>query len=127
MARYFISLAALGGFLAVAIGAFGAHALRARLDEYSMGVFQTAVQYHFYHSLSLLAVGLLCLWQPQSRLLMSSGLAFLFGILVFSGSLYLLSLTGARWLGAITPLGGVSFLLGWALLVAAAWRLPAGQ
>lgn len=124
MARYFISLAALSGFFAVGLGAFGAHALKARLDDYALSVFQTAVHYHFYHSLSLLGVGLFCLYQPQSRLLLGSGVAFLLGIVVFSGSLYLLSVTGLRWLGAITPIGGLAFMVGWALLLAAAWRLP---
>ena len=126
MARYFICLAALGGLLGVALGAFGAHALKARLDDYALTIFQTAVQYQFYHSLALLGVGLLCLWQPQSRLLLASGIAFLVGILVFSGSLYLLSFTGLRWLGAITPIGGLSFMLGWLLLLLAAWRLTDG-
>lgn len=124
MAQLFISLAALSGFLAVGFGAFGAHALRTRLDESALAVYQTAVQYHFYHSLALLGVGLFCLWQPQSRLLVSSGWAFALGILVFSGSLYLLSLTGIRWLGAITPIGGLAFMVGWFLLFLAAWRLP---
>lgn len=123
MSRYFITLAALNGLLVVALGAFGAHALKARLDEYSLSVYQTAVQYHFYHSLALLGVGLLCLWHPQSVLLRSSGIAFLVGILVFSGSLYLLSFSGLRWLGAITPLGGLAFMLGWACLALASWRL----
>jgi len=124
VAQLFISLAALSGFLAVGFGAFGAHALRTRLDESALAVYQTAVQYHFYHSLALLGVGLFCLWQPQSRLLVSSGWAFALGILVFSGSLYLLSLTGIRWLGAITPIGGLAFMVGWFLLFLAAWRLP---
>ncbi len=123
MSRYFITLAAVNGFLVVALGAFGSHALKARLDEYSLSVFQTAVQYHFYHSLALLGVGLLCLWHPQSALLRGSGIAFAVGILIFSGSLYVLSFSGLRWLGAITPLGGLSFMLGWVCLALAGWRL----
>ena len=123
MSRYFISLAALSGFFAVSLGAFGAHALKTHLDDYALGIFSTAVQYHFYHSLALLAVGLFALVHPQSLLLRSSGIAFLIGMVVFSGSLYLLSVTGVRWLGAITPLGGVCLLLGWATLALAAWRL----
>jgi uncharacterized membrane protein YgdD (TMEM256/DUF423 family) len=123
MSRYFITLAALNGLLVVALGAFGAHALKARLDEYSLSVYQTAVQYHFYHSLALLAVGLLYLWHPQSALLRTSGIAFLVGILVFCGSLYVLSFSGLRWLGAITPLGGLAFMLGWTCLALASWRL----
>jgi uncharacterized membrane protein YgdD (TMEM256/DUF423 family) len=108
---------------AVAFGAFGAHALKARLDDYALGVFDTAVQYHMYHSLALLAVGLLALWQPDSTLLKSSGSLFTLGVLLFSGSLYILALTGTRWLGAITPLGGLAFLAGWACFAVAAWRL----
>ncbi|MCZ6828863.1 MAG: DUF423 domain-containing protein [Gammaproteobacteria bacterium] len=123
MSRYFISLAALNGLLVVALGAFGAHALKNRLDEHSLELYQTAVQYHFYHSLALLGVGVLCLWHPQSALLRSSGIAFAVGILVFSGSLYVLSFSGLRWLGAITPLGGLAFMLGWACLALASWRL----
>ena len=125
MAKWYISLAAVSGLLAVALGAFGAHALKTRLDETALSVYQTAVQYHFYHSLALLAVGLFCLWLPQSRLLLASGMAFLIGLLLFSGSLYILSFTGIRWLGAITPLGGLSFMAGWALLALAGWRIGA--
>ena len=123
MSRIFISLAALSGLLAVGLGAFGAHALKTRLDDYALGIFQTAVQYHFYHSLALLGVGLMALWYPQSGLLRASGIAFAVGILIFSGSLYLLSVTGVRWLGAVTPLGGLTFMIGWACLAAASWRL----
>jgi uncharacterized membrane protein YgdD (TMEM256/DUF423 family) len=123
MAKLFITLGSLSGMLAVMLGAFGAHALRARLDDYAMGVFETAVQYHFYHSLALLAVGIVALSQPQTVLLKSSGWLFLIGILVFSGSLYLLGITGIRWLGAVTPLGGLAFIGGWACLAASAWKL----
>ena len=123
MSRYFISLAALNGLLVVGLGAFGAHALKSRLDDYSMAFFQTAVQYHFYHSFALLAVGVIALSQPQTVMLKSSGWLFLIGIFVFSGSLYLLSITGVRWLGAITPLGGLAFIGGWACLAATGWKL----
>ena len=123
MAKLFITLASLSGMLAVMLGAFGAHGLRGKLDDYAMGVFETAVQYHFYHSLTLLAVGIIALQQPQTMLLKSSGWLFLLGIVVFSGSLYLLSVTGVRWLGAITPLGGLAFIAGWACLAAASWKL----
>ena len=122
MARYFISLAAFSGFLAVALGAFGAHALKNRLDEYALSVYETAVQYQFYHSLALLAVGLLALQLPASRALHTSGIAFIVGILIFSGSLYLLSFTGIRWLGAITPIGGVAFMVGWLALIIVGWN-----
>lgn len=123
MGQFFLVSAALSGILAVGLGAFGAHALRARLDAYAMGVFETAVQYHFYHTLALLAVGLLALNFPGTTLLRSSGWLFLLGLLVFCGSLYLLSFTGIRWLGAITPLGGLAFIAGWACLAVASWKL----
>jgi uncharacterized membrane protein YgdD (TMEM256/DUF423 family) len=125
MAKLFITLASISGMLAVAFGAFGAHALKSRLDDYSLGVFETAVQYHFYHSLALLAVGVIALSQPQTAMLRSSGWLFLIGIVVFSGSLYLLSISGVRWLGAITPLGGLAFIAGWACLAATGWKLLA--
>ena len=125
MAKLFITLASLSGMLAVMLGAFGAHALKGRLDDYALGVFQTAVQYHFYHSLALLAVGVIALSQPQTALLRSSGYLFLVGIVVFSGSLYLLSMSGLRWLGAITPLGGLAFIAGWSCLAAASWKMLA--
>ena len=123
MAKVFITLASLSGMLAVALGAFGAHALKNRLDDYAMGVFQTAVQYQFYHSLALLAVGVIALSHPQAALLRSSGWLFALGIVVFSGSLYVLSFSGLRWLGAVTPIGGLAFIAGWACLAAASWTL----
>ncbi len=123
MAKLFITLASISGMLAVTLGAFGAHALKGRLDDYSRGVFETAVQYHFYHSLALLAVGLLAVSQPQTAMLKTSGWMFFIGILVFSGSLYILSVSGIRWLGAITPLGGLAFIVGWACLAATGWKL----
>lgn len=123
MAKIFITLASLSGMLAVIFGAFGAHALKGRLDEYALGVFETAAQYHFVHSLALLAVGVIALSQPQTTMLKSSGWLFTIGIIVFSGSLYLLSLTGLRWLGAVTPLGGLAFIGGWACLAATGWKL----
>lgn len=118
-----LTLAAAGGLLSVAFGAFGAHALRERLDAYALGIFETAVQYQFYHSLALLGVGVLLMQTPDSALLRSSAVLFLIGILIFSGSLYALSFTGLRWLGAVTPIGGLAFIAGWACLGAAAWSL----
>ena len=125
MAKLFILLGSCSGMLAVAFGAFGAHALKGRLDDNALGVFETAVQYHFYHTFALLAVGIIALSQPQSVMLKSSGWLFLIGLLIFSGSLYLISLTGMRWLGAVTPLGGLAFIGGWACLAAEAWKLLA--
>jgi uncharacterized membrane protein YgdD (TMEM256/DUF423 family) len=123
MAKLFITLASLSGMLAVMMGAFGAHALKSRLDDHALRIFETAVQYHFHHSFALLAVGVIALSQPQTILLKTSGWLFVIGILVFSGSLYLLSLTGVRWLGAITPIGGLAFIGGWACLAALGWKL----
>jgi len=122
MAKLFISLGALSGMLAVVFGAFGAHALKGRLDDYALGVFETAVQYHFYHSFALLAVGIIAMSQPNTVLLRSSGWLFVVGLVVFSGSLYVLSLSGVRWLGAVTPIGGLAFIAGWACLATAAWK-----
>jgi uncharacterized membrane protein YgdD (TMEM256/DUF423 family) len=116
---------ALNGFLSVAAGAFGAHALKAGLGPDLLAVFETAARYHMYHALALVAVGLLSALRPPGLspgLLNGAGWAFLVGTLLFSGSLYALALTGVRGLGAITPLGGLGFLAGWALLALAALR-----
>jgi len=117
-ARLALTLAALLMFIAVALGAFGAHALKARLSADMLGVWQTAVQYHAWHALALLAVGLMLRNWPELAPLQWAGWLFVVGIVLFSGSLYALALTGTRFLGAITPLGGVAFLVGW---LALAW------
>jgi len=101
--------------LAVGFGAFGTHSLRGQLDEYQLGVYQTAVQYHFYHALGLTLVALALQQQPLNRLLQWSGSLMFIGTLLFSGSLYLLALTGSRWLGMITPFGGLLFITSWLL------------
>ncbi|MBN8226777.1 DUF423 domain-containing protein [Corallococcus macrosporus] len=121
MMRWWIVVGAVNAFLAVAAGAFGAHALKARLPQDLQVIFETGARYHMYHALALVAVGLLGTVRP-SALLESSGWAMLVGIVLFSGSLYALALSGVRVLGAITPLGGLGFLAGWALLAVAAWR-----
>jgi uncharacterized membrane protein YgdD (TMEM256/DUF423 family) len=100
-------------FLAVALGAFGAHALRQRLTPEMLSVFEVGVRYHVYHALALFAVAWVS--ERSGSLAQASGWAFVLGIVLFSGSLYLLAITGTRWLGAITPLGGVAFLVGWVL------------
>lgn len=128
MAKLFIQLAALNGALAVMIGAFGAHALKARLTPELISVYETGVQYHFWHSLALLAVGLLAFQLPDSRALMASGIAFIVGIILFSGSLYLLASTDIRQLGfmpvgLITPFGGMSFIIGWLLLLISSFKI----
>ncbi len=122
MSKIFLMLGAVNAFLAVALGAFGAHGLKSRLSPDLLEVYQTGVSYHMYHALGLLAVGLLAHWLSETVLLNWAGWMMVAGILLFSGSLYVLSITGIRWLGAITPLGGIAFLAGWALLAAAAWK-----
>ena len=123
MAKLYLLIAALNGFVAVALGAFGAHGLKQRLSADMLAIYQTGVQYHFYHTFALLAVALLLMINTvQPSLLRWAGALFFVGILIFSGSLYVLSITGLRWLGAITPLGGVAFLAGWIMLAMAAWR-----
>jgi uncharacterized membrane protein YgdD (TMEM256/DUF423 family) len=120
--RLMLSLAGTNAALAIALGAFGAHALKARLEPRLLEVFHTAVLYHLFHSLGLAVVGLTALKIVDSRALAGSGWLMLTGIVLFCGSLYLLSVTGARWLGTVTPLGGLAFILAWILFVAAALR-----
>ncbi|MFY0579692.1 DUF423 domain-containing protein [Cystobacter fuscus] len=119
--RLWLILGAASAFLSVAAGAFGAHALRTRLPPDMQTIFETGARYHMYHSLGLIAVGLLAHLRP-SPLLNGAGWALVVGIVLFSGSLYALALSGVRVLGAITPLGGVGFLVGWVLFALAAWR-----
>jgi uncharacterized membrane protein YgdD (TMEM256/DUF423 family) len=121
-AKLFLAAGGLAALAAVALGAFGAHALKSRLSAEMLAVWHTGVEYHIYHALGLLAVGLVAQHLPGSALLKSSGWAMLAGIVLFSGSLYALALSGERWLGAITPVGGAAFLVAWALLVAAVLR-----
>ena len=121
MQTFYLKIAALLGALAVALGAFGAHALKKILDEKSLLVFETAVRYQFYHVFALVAVGVLLKEFPNSYLLWS-GRLFCYGILIFSGSLYLMTLLeaigqqGFKWLGAITPIGGVCLIAGWIVM-----------
>lgn len=122
MARSFLFLGSVSGFLSVALGAFAAHGLKARLSEYHLQVFRTGVEYQFFHAFALLAVGGL-LARGVHPWLRASGMAFVAGTVVFSGSLYLLALTKvSRW-GAVTPIGGLGFLAGWALLAAAVLKM----
>jgi uncharacterized membrane protein YgdD (TMEM256/DUF423 family) len=121
MDRIFTALGALSGFIAVAAGAFGAHALKAHLTPDMLAVFDTGARYQMFHALALLAVAwALSRW--PGRAAAASGWCFVGGTVIFSGSLYVLSLTGVRGFGAITPIGGVLFLAGWLLLAVAAWR-----
>ena len=117
--KLFLAAGGFAALLAVALGAFGAHAPKNRLPAEMLAIWHTGVEYHVYHALALLAVGLLATQLPDSALLKWSGWLMLAGIVLFSGSLYALALSGERWLGAITPIGGVAFLAAWALFVAA--------
>jgi len=121
MDRVFFGLGSILALLAVGAGAFGAHALRSRLSPDMLATFEVANRYHMYHALGLLAVAWAGTRWPGGTVT-AAGWLFLAGAVLFSGSLYLLSLTGQRWLGAITPLGGLAFLAGWAMLALAAWK-----
>lgn len=121
MVRLFVMLGALSAGVAIAAGAFGAHALRARLEPRMLEVFETGARYQMYHALALLAVAWVASRWPGS-LVNASGWLFLAGTLLFSGSLYAMAFTGVRALGAVTPLGGVCFIAGWICLAVAASR-----
>ncbi len=120
--KTFIVIGALATALAVALGAFGAHALKARLAPDRLAVYHTAVHYHFYHALGLILIGLAAGQLAGSAWLKAAGWTMLAGIVLFSGSLYVLTVTGQRWLGAITPVGGVAFIAGWMLFAVAVAR-----
>ena len=122
MVRLFFILGSISGGLAVALGAFGAHTLENRLTEDALSTFETGARYQMYHALALLAVAFAITRWPDSNLPTTAGWLFVAGTVLFSGSLYLLSLTDVRWLGAIAPLGGAAFITGWACLALAAWR-----
>ncbi|ROL92607.1 DUF423 domain-containing protein [Pseudomonas chlororaphis] len=122
MLRGFLMLAAFFGFTGVALGAFAAHGLKNRLSAEYLAIFHTGVTYQLVHALALLSVALLATQIP-GRLVAWAGASFAIGILLFSGSLYLLTLTGFSKLGIVTPFGGLAFLAGWLCLGLAAWRL----
>jgi uncharacterized membrane protein YgdD (TMEM256/DUF423 family) len=121
MDRLFFALGALSGFAGVALGAFAAHGLKSRLGPELLATFEIGVRYQMFHALALLSVG----W-AQTRwpgpVLTASGWLFVAGTLLFSGSLYILSLTGEKWLGAVAPAGGLAFLAGWLCLAWGAWK-----
>jgi uncharacterized membrane protein YgdD (TMEM256/DUF423 family) len=121
-ARIALCSAAVFLFAAVAFGAFGAHALKAKIPPELMVTYQTAVQYHFWHALGLLAAGVLLLHRPDSGAIAAMAWLLIAGLILFCGSLYTLALTGVRMWGAVAPVGGVAFLAAWAALAWAAWR-----
>ncbi len=124
MVRIFMAIAAILAGLAVAAGAFASHALKERLSDRALEIFETGARYQMYHALALLLVAvLLSRVELPAPALTAAGYAFITGIVLFSGSLYALSFTGVKWLGAIAPLGGVAFLIGWGCVAAAAWSL----
>jgi uncharacterized membrane protein YgdD (TMEM256/DUF423 family) len=121
MDRVFLGLGAVSAGLAVALGAFAAHGLRARLSPEALQTFETGARYHMYHALALLAVAWVVTRSPGAAVI-AAGWLFIAGTLLFSGSLYLLAVTGVRAFGAITPIGGFAFILGWLALAWGAWN-----
>lgn len=116
MQKLFLLAATTGGLLATILGAFGAHALKDKLSPALLSAYQTGVQYQFYHSLALMLLGIL-LYHSLNIWFDISGCLFILGMILFSGSLFVLSITGIKWLGIITPVGGISFILGWFFLI----------
>jgi uncharacterized membrane protein YgdD (TMEM256/DUF423 family) len=121
MERLFFLVGSISALIAVVLGAFGAHGLKGRLTTEMLNAFEVGVRYQMYHALALLAVAWALSRWPRAEVTVA-GWLFVAGTIIFSGSLYLLSLTGVRWIGAITPIGGVAFLLGWLSLVWGVWR-----
>jgi len=121
MRNGFLLLAALSGFMSVALGAFAAHGLKNVTTTEMIAIFNLGVEYQFYHTFALIAVAFAGHWL-KSRLLDWAGYLFIVGTMLFSGSLYLYALLGTKWTGPITPLGGVCLLLGWLLIAVAVWR-----
>jgi len=122
MPKTFLILGSLNTLLCIALGAFGAHGLKQILSTDMLTVYHTGVQYHFYHAFGMIVIGLLLMHFPKSRWLPISGWLMMTGIILFSFSLYVLSISGIRSLGMITPFGGVSFMSAWALVVYAIWK-----
>lgn len=122
MTYFALTIATIYGLLGVALGAFGAHALSSHLDTDMLAIWHTGNDYQFYHALALLGVGVLMRTSGTSNWLNASAICFCAGVLIFSGSLYILALSGARWWGAVTPIGGVLLIAGWATLLMGIWR-----
>ncbi len=121
MDRFFFITGSISAFIGVALGAFAAHGLKSKLPAEMFNIFEVGVRYHMYHALALLAVAWASSRWPGSSIT-AAGWLFVLGTIIFSGSLYFLALGGPRWLGAITPIGGIAFLIGWLLLVWGVWR-----
>ncbi len=127
MTKLILAVGAMAMAIAVLLGAFGAHGLKPRLSPEMLAVYKTGVEYHFYHAMGLLFIGVISL-HIQNDYLSASAWLLAIGMLIFSGSLYLLSVTGVRWFGAITPIGGLSFIAGWLMLVLAVLKgVPASS
>ncbi|MGB3513524.1 MAG: DUF423 domain-containing protein [Microcoleaceae cyanobacterium] len=124
MTKIFLVIASILGGLSVVAASFASHALKERLSQHFLDIFQTGARLQMYHSLALLMVALLLtVGESPQPVMVVAGYAFIIGIAIFSGSLYALSLTGIKWLGAITPIGGVAFIIGWSCLAIAGWNL----
>jgi len=123
VSRIFLAIASMLGGISVIFGAFASHALQDRLSTKSLAIWNTGTTYQMYHALALMLVALLLSRFPNSTLLTVAGYAFIAGMFIFSGSLYALTLTGIKWLGVITPLGGIAFIIGWLCLALASWRI----
>lgn len=122
MHKLFLIAGSVAMALAVALGAFGAHGLKNMLTKEMLDIFETGVRYHFYHATGLLVIGIIAQNIPNTSFLQWSGWLMVAGIVIFSGSLYILSIGGIRWLGAITPIGGLCFIAGWIMLALALWQ-----
>ncbi len=120
--KMWIIIGAISAGMAVALGAFGAHGLKPHISPEDLTIYETAVQYHMIHAVALLIIGLMGVYFPQDVIFLPAMLIFS-GIILFSGSLYLLVLTDTRWLGAITPIGGVAFVAGWGMLAYKLWKV----
>jgi uncharacterized membrane protein YgdD (TMEM256/DUF423 family) len=116
MLNFWLTSACISGFFVVTLGAFGSHGLKNLMDEYSKSIYEKAVLYHMFHTVALFLVGIFCRVVKEQSFF-PAGWGFMIGIILFSGSLYLLAITGAKWLGLVTPIGGLAFLFGWFWLI----------
>ena len=122
MSKLFLILGSINAATAVFMGAIGAHSLKTIITEDMLFVFQTAVQYHFYHSLGLMIIGVLTIYFKSVKYIEIAGWIMFIGIILFSGSLYTLSITNMRWVGLITPIGGIAFIVSWVLIAITVWK-----